>query len=164
MSPVASSAPRRGPSPWTGQASSHQELEKSSLANAVRKGSIRCMNAAATESTLEIEAEMIHRILRGQLEAWFGYVDRMLDVHRSAFVFREATAGQLGEHKRALERAIRYSLSMSTLIEGPDFNDPKRVSRLRVRIQQLKDAYATFHDPELSDGKAEEILKRALSG
>ena len=122
------------------------------------------MNAAATESTLQIEPEMIHQIVRGQLETWFGCVDRMLDAHRSAFVFREASAGQLSEHRRAFERAIRYSLLMSALIEGPDFDDPKLAARLRVRIQQLKDAYATFHDPDISDGKAEEILRRAFAG
>jgi hypothetical protein len=133
------------------------------LEEVVAKVSISCMNAAvANENIPEVGAEMIHQMVKGQVETWFAWMDRMLDVHRSTFVFREASAAQLKEHKLAFDRAIRYSLLMNALIEGPDFNEPGLVSRLRVRIQQLKDAYATFHDPDLTDEKAERILRGAF--
>jgi hypothetical protein len=51
---------------------------------------------------------------------------------------------------------------INALIADPDFNQSDLVSRLRVRIQQLEDAYNTFHDPELSDEKAERILQQVF--
>lgn len=85
-----------------------------------------------------------------------------MDIHRANFVFREATAAELEQHKTGLKLAIRTSLLINTLIEDPDFNEPELVSRLKVRIQQLKDAYNTFHDSELSEEKVEEVLKQGF--
>jgi hypothetical protein len=36
------------------------------------------------------------------------------------------------------------------------------VSRLQLRIRQLQDAYDTFHDVDLSNEQAEEVLKRVF--
>jgi len=93
---------------------------------------------------------------------WFDWMDRMLDIHRANFVFREATAAELEQHETGLKVAIRTSLLINTLIEDPEFNEPDLASRLRVRIQQFKDAYDTFHDSELSEEGAAEILKQVF--
>jgi hypothetical protein len=103
-----------------------------------------------------------HDITKRQIQQWFDWADRFLSVHRSQFVFREATAAQLEGHKTALKEAIRYCLALNTLVADPDFNEAELVSRLQVRIRQLQDAYDTFHDATLSNEQAEEVLKRVF--
>jgi hypothetical protein len=49
-----------------------------------------------------------------------------------------------------------------SLIDDPQFGEPDLLSRLQVRIQQLQDAYDTFHDTTLSDAQAQEILKQVF--
>ena len=44
----------------------------------------------------------------------------------------------------------------------PEYGDPDLSSRLNVRIQQLEDAYNTFHDSELSDEDAERVLRQVF--
>jgi hypothetical protein len=100
-----------------------------------------------------------HEITRQQMQQWFDWMDRILDIHRANFVFREATPAELQEHKAALKHAIRTCHVINTLIADPDFGEPDLVSRLRVRVQRLEDAYNTFHDPTLSDEQAEKVLK-----
>jgi hypothetical protein len=58
--------------------------------------------------------------------------------------------------------AIRFTNVINTLIADPDFNEPDLVARLRIRSQQLQDAYDTFHDPEVSDEKAEQVLREVF--
>jgi len=120
------------------------------------------MNAAVAIGRIpDIELEA-HETVKRQTLAWLDSMDRMLDIHRANFVFRQATAAELEQHKTGLKFAIRTSHLINTLVEDPDFNEPELVSRLKVRIQQLKDAYNTFHDSELSEEKAEEILKEVF--
>lgn len=120
------------------------------------------MNAAVANGRIpDVQAEA-REIVREQVRVWFNWMDRMLDLHRANFVFREATAAELEQHKTLLKLAIRTSLLINTLIEDPDFNEPELASRLKVRIQQLKDAYDTFHDSELSEERAAEILKKVF--
>ena len=120
------------------------------------------MNAAVANGRIpDVRAEA-HEVVREQVRVWFNWMDRMLDIHRANFVFREATAAELEQHKTGLKLAIRTSLLINTLIEDPDFNEPELASRLKVRIQQLKEAYDTFHDSELSEEKAAEILKKVF--
>jgi len=104
----------------------------------------------------------IHELTVRQAEQWFEWMDGMLQVHRSMFVFREASPGQLEEHNTGVKLAIEYSLFIKDLIADPEFNEPDLVSRLQVRIQQLQDAYDTFHDPQFSDAEAEELLKQVF--
>ena len=120
------------------------------------------MNAAITDSRVpEIQVQARDLTIR-QMEQWFDWMDAMLEVHRSMFVFREPTPAQLKEHKSGLKLAIRYCLFLNTLIADPDFNEPELVSRLQVRARQLQDAYDTFHDPALTDAQAEEVLKQVF--
>jgi hypothetical protein len=109
----------------------------------------------------EIEAQARETIKR-QMEQWLQWMDGILDVHRSSFVFREPTPAQLTEHKTALVLAIEYCRFINTLIDDPGFDEPDLVSRLQVRVRQLQDAYDTFHETTLSDAQAEEILKQVF--
>jgi hypothetical protein len=109
----------------------------------------------------EIQAQARDSIKR-QMEEWFGWMDGIMDVHRSNCVFREPTPVQLAEHKIGLEVALEYCRLINTLIDDPGFNEPDLVSRLQVRMRQLQDAYDTFHDPTLSDAQAEEVLKQVF--
>jgi hypothetical protein len=104
----------------------------------------------------------IHELTVRQTEQWFEWMDGLLEVHRSMFVFREPTPAQLEEHKAGVKLAIEYCLFFRDLIADPEFNEPDLVSRLQVRIRQLQDAYDTFHDPKFSDAQAEEVLKRVF--
>ncbi len=103
----------------------------------------------------DLQAE-VRETTRLQVLQWFEICDRILDVHRSNFVYREATAADLEAHKLALKLTLRICRSIHLLIADPDFDEPDLVSRLQVRIQQLEDAYNTFHDRTLSDEKAEQ--------
>jgi hypothetical protein len=109
----------------------------------------------------EIEAQA-RDLTKRQLEQWFDWMDGILAVHRSSCVFREPTPAQLAEHKKGLELAIEYCRFINNLIDDPGFNEPDLVSRLKVRIRQLQDAYDTFHDTTLSDAQAEEVLNQVF--
>ena len=132
------------------------------LDKALGNVSVHRMNAAgANGRPPDVQAEA-RGIVTEQVRVWFDWMDRMLDIHRANFVFREATAAELEQHETGLKVAIRTSLLINTLIEDPEFNEPDLASRLRVRIQQFKDAYDTFHDSELSEEGAAEILKQVF--
>ncbi len=109
-------------------------------------------------SVPDIQGE-VRETTRHQVLQWFEICDRILDVHRSNFVFREATPADLEEHKLAVKLTLRTCRSIHLLIADPAFDEPDLVSRLRVRIQQLEDAYNTLHDRTLSDEKAEQGLR-----
>lgn len=120
------------------------------------------MNTAiADERIPDIQAQA-HDITRRQLQEWFVWMDRILDIHRSNFIFREPTAPELAEHKTALKESIRTCLFLNALIADPDFNEPDLTARLQVRIRQLQDAYDTFHDATLTDEQAGKILKEVF--
>jgi hypothetical protein len=109
----------------------------------------------------EIQAQARESIKR-QMEEWFGWMDGILDVHRSNFVFRDPMPEQLAEHKTGLEFAIEYGRLIHTLLDDPGFHEPDLVSRLKVRMRQLQDAYETFHDATLSEAQAEDVLKQVF--
>ena len=96
------------------------------------------------------------------MEEWFRWMDGVLDVHRSNFVFRSASLKELEEHKKALILSIRFSHFINALIADPEVNEPELAARLQVRIRQLQDAYDTFHDATISDEQAEKILKQVF--
>ena len=120
------------------------------------------MNAAISDSRVPDIQAQARDLTKRQMEQWFGWMDGILDVHRSNYVFREATPAQLEEHKTGLKLAIRCCLFINTLVADPDFNEPDLVSRLQVRVRQLQDAYDTFHDPTVSNAQAEEVLKQVF--
>ena len=122
------------------------------------------MNAAIAESKIPDIQSQARGMFRRQMQEWFVWMDHVLDVHRSHFVFRRPMQTQLEEHKRLLTENIRTCLFFNALIGAPDFNEPDLVARLQVRIRQLQDAYDTFHDPTLSDEQAEKILKQVFPG
>jgi len=104
----------------------------------------------------------VHDLTKRQTEQWFDWMDRILEIHRSNFVFREPTSAQLEEHKTALRLAIDYCNSINALIDDPGFNEPDLVSRLQVRVRQLQAAYDTFHDTTFSAAQAEDLLNRVF--
>lgn len=121
-----------------------------------------CMNAViANEDVPDIRAES-RQVIRRQIEEWFRWMDHVLDVHRSNFVFRQPSPIQLEEHKRLLKECIRNSQFFNLLIADPDCNVPDLTARLQVRIRQLQDAYDTFHDTALTDDQAEKILEQVF--
>jgi hypothetical protein len=117
--------------------------------------------AIANNRNPEIQIEP-RVIIRRQMHEWFAWMDYILDVHRSNFVFRQPTAAELQQHKTALKTAIRYCLFINTLIADPDSNDRNLIPRLQIRIRQLQDAYDTFHDETFSDEQDEKILKQVF--
>ena len=102
--------------------------------------------------------------IKQQVQQWFDWVDAILAIHRSNFVFRDATPAELAQHKTVMAQAIRACLVISNHVLDPDFNEPNLASRLQIRIQRLKDAYNTFHAPALSAEEAEKILERVFPG
>jgi hypothetical protein len=102
-----------------------------------------------------------HDITRRQMQQWFDWMDRVLDIHRSNFVFREPTAAELKSHETVIGVATRTCKWMSTLIANPDF-DSEMQSRLSIRMKQLEDAYNTFHDPGISEEKANQVLRQVF--
>jgi hypothetical protein len=120
------------------------------------------MNAAIANETISDLGLQARELTKLQMQQWFDWIDRILDIHRSNFVFREATPTELQEHKTGLKLAIRTCLWINALVADPDFNEPDLVSRLQIRIQQLDDAYNTFHDPAFSDQEADRILQHVF--
>lgn len=121
------------------------------------------MFTTTAESSVPATQTRAREIIKNQMEQWFGWMDGILDSHRSNFVFREVTAAELEQHREALELAIRTCLWINLQVADPNFNEPDLTRRLQIRIRQLRDAYDTFHDSELSDEKADRILRQVFS-
>jgi hypothetical protein len=117
--------------------------------------------AIASDEIPDIQTQA-HEITRRQVMEWFVWMDRILDIHRSNYIFREPTAAELEEHKTMFKAAIRTSNLINALIADPDINEPDLTARLQVRIRQLQDAYDTFHDATLSEAQAGEFLKQVF--
>jgi hypothetical protein len=120
------------------------------------------MDVAAVQDQMQDGQAEIRELARGQMEAWFKWMDHLLDIHRGNFLFREATPARLEQHKTALKLAVRTCHLMHALVADPDFHEPDLARRLRTRARQLEDAYNTFDDPELSDERASQILKEVF--
>ena len=120
------------------------------------------MNAAIADERIPDIQTQPRAMIRRQMQEWFEWMDHILDVHRSNFVFREPTLAELEQHKTALKTAIRYCLFINALTADPDSYQPDLTARLQVRIRQLQDAYDTFHDATLSDEQAGKILKQVF--
>jgi hypothetical protein len=97
--------------------------------------------------------------LKRMVSEWFRWVDLVLDDHRSRFLLREATPAELEQHKVVLKEAIQTSRLVNAL---PDINQRGLYAELRVRTQQLQDAYDVLYDTELSEEQTEQILKQAF--
>ncbi len=128
----------------------------------LRNVSLYYMETAIANGMVPDIPSQAHEITTRQMQEWFNWMDRILDIHRSNFVFRQPTPKELEEHKTALKLSIRTCLFINALIGDPDFNEPDLVSRLHVRIRQLQDAYDTFHDTTLSEEQAEQILRQVF--
>jgi hypothetical protein len=120
------------------------------------------MNAVIANDRIPDIQTQARDITKRQLQEWFDWIDRILDIHRTNFVFREATSKDLQEHKTVLKLSIRTSHLINALIADPDFNEPELTNRLQLRIRQLQDAYDTFHDLSLSEEQSEKILKQVF--
>src|SRR5690349_14373145 len=99
------------------------------------------MVAIANGRTARDLTAQAREINKQQMHQWFEWMDRLLDIHRSNFVFRVPASEELEEHKFVIKSAIQKCLFINALISDPDFNDPDLVSRLQVRVRQLQDAY-----------------------
>ena len=108
-------------------------------------------------NTAVIQSEA-RRMIKRQVSEWFDFIDSILEFHCANYVLREPKADMLGVHKEALKLAIRTCNQVNLIVGDPDFNEPELVVRLKVRLQQLQDAFDTFHDPGLSDERAGRIL------
>ena len=120
------------------------------------------MNSEVVTATMPDIATQARDTIKRQVQEWFDICDRILDMHRCNFVFREPSPAQLTEHKTVLKVIIRTCLLVNAWVLDPEFNEPDLASRLQIRIQQLEDAYNTFHDAALSDKKAEEVLNEVF--
>jgi len=120
------------------------------------------MNAAIAHEQIPDLGTEIRETTRRIVMDWLNTCDRILDLHRSNFVFRLATPKELEQHEVALSSTIRTCNWMHAVIADPQAHEPGLASRLRIRIQQLQDAYYTFHDPTLSDDEAERILSHVF--
>ena len=120
------------------------------------------MFTTTAESSVPAPQTQAHEIIKNQMEQWFAWMDGILGTHRSNFVFREVTPAELEQHKKVLELAIRTCHWINLKVADPGFNEPDLTRRLQVRIRQLQDAYDTFHDSELSDEKADRILRQVF--
>jgi hypothetical protein len=120
------------------------------------------MNATIATDRILNPQNQPRAMIRRQMLEWFAWMDHILDVHRSNFIFRQPAPAQLEEHKRLLRDSIRTCLFFNALIADPDFNEPDLTARLQVRIRQLQDAYDTFHDTALSDEQAEKIISQVF--
>ena len=108
---------------------------------------------------IEVQAKELTRL---QMQQWFDWMDRILDVHQSNLVLREATPPEIDKHKGVLKLALRTCHLMNALIADPDFNEPDLVSRLQIRIRQLQYAYSLVDDSKLSEEEAEQLLQRVF--
>ena len=118
------------------------------------------VNATAADERMpdiEMQAKELTKL---QMQQWFDWMDRILEVHRSNFVLREATPPKIEKHKSVLKLAIRTCHLINALIADPDFNEPDLVSRLQIRIRQLQYAYSLVDDSKLSEEEAEQLLQR----
>ena len=126
--------------------------------------SVREMNSGVATTRIPDIGTQARETIKRQAQEWFEICDRVLDIHRCNFVFREPSPAQLTEHKTALKVIIRTCLLINAWVLDPKFNEPDLADRLQIRIQQLEDAYNTFHDAGLSDEKAEQILNEVFPG
>lgn len=99
-------------------------------------------------------------MFRRQTEEWFDWMDWILDVHRSNFVFREPSPTELEEHKTGLTLCLQTCRSIAAQLAQPEFGNPDLTAALKVRKRQLEDAFNTFHDSKLSDVEAERIKQQ----
>lgn len=118
------------------------------------------MNATVADESIPDIGMQAKELTKRQMEQWFDWMDRILEVHRNNFVLRDATPPEIEEHKNVLKLAIRTCLWINALIADPDFSQPDLLSRLRIRIQKLEYAYSLVDDSSLSEDQAEELLRR----
>lgn len=115
------------------------------------------MNTPGVEAVLDLRTEVhegakrIRKKIRDSFEEWFRVCDHILDVYRARFLMREPTAGELEEHRVAVGECIATCEGMAAQLDGGSDEERELLSRLEVRIRQLKDAYDTFHDPAFSE-------------
>ncbi len=61
------------------------------------------MNVAVANGRVRDAQAEAREIVKDQLRVWFDWIDRMLDIHRANFVFREAFGGEgSGDFERGL--------------------------------------------------------------
>lgn len=117
------------------------------------------MNSVASQvGAIDIDAQR-RETLQRMVRDWFQWVDLVLDDHRSRFLLREASLAELEQHKVVLREAIQTSRLVNAL---PDITERGLYAELRVRTQQLQDAYDVLYDTEISQQLEEQILKQAF--
>jgi hypothetical protein len=120
------------------------------------------MNAAIAGDKIPDMQTQAHNLTRRQLQEWFDWMDRTLDIHRNKFNFCQPAPAELEKHKKVLKTGIRTGHLINALIGDPDFNEPELTIRLQVRIRQLQDACDSVPDITLSDEQTETFLKQVF--
>jgi hypothetical protein len=120
------------------------------------------MNVAIADDKAPNSQTAERDMIRQTMEQWFSWMDKILDIHRNNFVFREVTPAELEQHKIVIGRAIRYCNGLKFIVAEPGTNQPDLTRRLSIRVRQLQDAYDTFHDSEVSDEEAERALQQVF--
>src|SRR3989442_5704296 len=105
-------------------------VHRMGLDKGVRKVAVNSMNTVTTNRRIPDIQSQANELTKRQMQEWFDWMDGILDVHRSTFVFREATPTELEEHEAVLKRSIRFCHLINALIADPEFNEPDLVSRL----------------------------------
>lgn len=72
------------------------------------------------------------------------------------------TPQSLAEHKRMIERLLRFGRFLSVATEHPDFPDRAVASMVRATLQTLEDDLALHHGTGMSTEKSERILAKAF--
>jgi len=140
-----------------------QRLEKVFIGFMSTMTTVNLKHMAADQGSIWPNTRALgHDFAKKHIQNWCAWMDQLLSLHRSYFVYRQATPAQLKDHKTALMEALRYGLAINTVIAEPDYNEPDLTERLQVRIRQLQDAHDTFDDATLSDKQAEEVLQRVF--
>lgn len=124
--------------------------------------SLYIMNATSADESIPDIGTQANELTKQYLHEWFDLIDRLLDVHRSNFVMREATPQEIEKHKSVLKLAIRNCHLINALTADPDFDQPDLVSRLQIRIRQLGYAYSLVDHSKLSEEEVEQLLQRVF--
>ena len=85
------------------------------------------------------------KLTRQIMEKWFSWMDRILDIHRANFVFREASREDLEQHKIAVGEALRVGRIIQGLIlDHPDLlsRRPDAQPAIGGRLQHLSFGYS----------------------
>ena len=120
------------------------------------------MASIDTPGTEAVSPRAIQEAGQQHIERWLSFCDDVLDWNREQMLLGNPAPAILEEHRRTLKWIIRFTRMMHAEVSDLDFPSRQFAQRLAVRLQQLEDAWATFHDHSLSAMEADRILAEAF--